>query len=68
MQLLILILKQVGLIEDLLRKLAENNLNGCTIIDGHGMGEALAEMEDLPMFGAGGTSGLERGREEAGES
>ena len=52
MQLLILILKQVGLIEDLLRKLAENNLNGCTIIDGHGMGEALAEMEDLPMFGA----------------
>ncbi len=51
MQLLILILKQVELIEDLLKKMAENNIRGCTILDGHGMGESLANMEDLPMFG-----------------
>lgn len=52
MQLLIVILKNVEIIDELLKELAENNLKGCTILDGHGMGEALAEMGDLPMFGA----------------
>lgn len=50
MQLLILILKNVEIIEKLLKKLAENNISGCTILDGHGMGEALADMDDMPMF------------------
>ena len=52
MQLLILILKQVELIEQLLKELAENGIHGCTILDGHGMGESLANMEDMPLFGA----------------
>lgn len=52
MQLLILILKNVEIIEELLKTLAENNIRGCTILDGHGMGETLADMEDVPMFGA----------------
>lgn len=52
MQLLILILKQAELIEKLLKTLAENGIHGCTILDGHGMGESLANMEDVPMFGA----------------
>lgn len=52
MQLLILILKNVEIIEDLLKKLAENDIKGCTILDGHGMGESLANMEDIPLFGA----------------
>lgn len=51
MQLLILILKNVDLIDKLIKKLAENEIRGCTILDGHGMGEALVEMGDLPMFG-----------------
>lgn len=51
MQLLILILKNENIVEELLHVLAENKISGCTILDGHGMGEALADMDDLPMFG-----------------
>ncbi len=51
MQLLILILKNVDIIDELLKKLAENNIKGCTIVDGHGMGESLSNMDDFPMFG-----------------
>lgn len=52
MQLLILILKRVELMQRLLKELAEKGIHGGTIIDAHGMGESLANMEDLPMFGA----------------
>lgn len=53
MQLLILILKNEEIVEKLLHVLAENEISGCTILEGHGMGEAIASsMDDLPMFGA----------------
>lgn len=51
MQLLTLILKQERLMDDILKALAEAGVKGGTIIDGRGMGEALVNMEDLPMFG-----------------
>lgn len=51
MQLLILILKNVDVIDELMKELAKNDIHGCTILDGHGMGEALVEMGDMPMFG-----------------
>ncbi len=52
MQVLFFILKQVGLMNDILHELAEAGIRGGTIIDAKGMGEALLNMEDLPMFGA----------------
>lgn len=51
MQLLVLILKQVDLVEKLVHELAETGVHGGTILDGTGMGRTLANMEDLPMFG-----------------
>lgn len=51
MQLLILILKKYELMEELLKELANGGVKGATILDGTGMGEALVDMEDLPMFG-----------------
>ena len=52
MQVLFFILKQVGLMNDILHELAEAGIRGGTILDAKGMGEALLNMEDLPMFGA----------------
>ncbi|NLY43808.1 MAG: hypothetical protein GX066_07550 [Clostridiaceae bacterium] len=51
MQLLVLILKKIELVEELIKQLAESGVTGGTIIDGTGMASALANMEDLPMFG-----------------
>lgn len=51
MQLLTVILKKEELLDDILKKLAEQGVKGGTILDGRGMGEELANMEDLPMFG-----------------
>lgn len=52
MQVLILILKQVDLMNDILQELKEAGIRGGTVIDAKGMGEALMNMEDFPMFGA----------------
>lgn len=52
MQLLILILKQVDLMNDILKELKEAGIKGCTQVDAKGMGEALMNVEDFPMFGA----------------
>ena len=52
MQLLILILKQVDLMNDILQELKEAGIRGCTQLDAKGMGEALMNAEDFPMFGA----------------
>lgn len=50
-QLLVLILKKVELIDELIKKLAESNVTGGTIVEGSGMAEALLDMEELPAFG-----------------
>ena len=52
MQVLILILKQVDLMNEILHELAEAGIKGGTIVDAKGMGESLLSMEDIPMFGA----------------
>lgn len=51
MQLLVLILKQVELVDELIKELAEAGVHGGTILDGTGMANTLANMDDLPMFG-----------------
>lgn len=51
MQLLTLILKDTRKLNDILRELAEEGVRGGTILEGHGMGEELVNMEDQPMFG-----------------
>ena len=51
MQVLFLILKQVGLINDILHELAEAGVRGGTILDAKGMGESLLSMDDIPMVG-----------------
>jgi len=50
MQLLILILKKIELTNEILQKLAESGINGGTTLDGNGMADAIADMEDLPIF------------------
>ncbi len=50
MQLLTVILKDATKVNNILRELAEEGVSGGTIIDGKGMGEAIADMSDLPMF------------------
>ena len=52
MQVLFFILKQVELMNDILHALGEAGIKGGTILDAKGMGEALMNMEDIPMFGA----------------
>ena len=51
MQLLTVILKDATKVNSIVRELAEEGVSGGTIIDGKGMGEAIADMSDLPMFG-----------------
>ena len=51
MQVLFFILKQVELMNDILHALGEAGIKGGTILDAKGMGEALMNMEDIPMFG-----------------
>lgn len=51
MQLLILILKELDLVDELIRELAENGVHGGTIIDSTGMANVLGNLDDLPMFG-----------------
>lgn len=51
MQLLILILKKVELTNEIMKKLAESGVKGGTTLEGNGMADAIADMEDLPMFG-----------------
>ena len=51
MQLLVLILKKVEVMNDLIKSLAKAGVKGATILEGTGMAEALANMEDLPIFG-----------------
>lgn len=46
-----LILKDVGSLDELLQKLIEAGVSGGTFIEGKGMANALVNMEDLPMFG-----------------
>ena len=50
MQLLVVILKNEKLLDDILKKLAEEGVKGGTILSGKGMGEELMNMEDIPMF------------------
>ena len=50
MQLLTVILKDASKVNSILRELASEGVSGGTVIDGHGMGEAIADMSDLPMF------------------
>ena len=52
MQILFFILKQTHLLNDILHELAEAGVRGGAILDAKGMGESLANMEDIPMFGA----------------
>ncbi len=65
MQLLILILKKVELMDELLKQLAAHEIKGGTIVDGHGMGAALMDMDDLPIFGSLRAMLGTEGREEA---
>lgn len=51
MQLFILFLKKVEILEKLLKVLAQNEIKGGTILNANGMGQSLARMEDLPIFG-----------------
>lgn len=51
MQLMLLILKKTECIDELLKALAQNGIKGGTIVDANGMGEALLDMEELPVFG-----------------
>jgi hypothetical protein len=51
MQLLILILKKIDLTNVIMKKLAESGVKGGTTVDGNGMADAIADMEDLPIFG-----------------
>ncbi len=51
MQLLTLILKNDQKLDEILRDLAESGVRGGTILEGHGMGQELVNMEDMPMFG-----------------
>ncbi len=51
MQLLTLILKNDNKLDEILKKLANEGVRGGTILEGRGMGEHIANMEDLPMFG-----------------
>ncbi|HHU75117.1 MAG TPA: hypothetical protein GXZ28_11005 [Clostridiales bacterium] len=51
MQLLVLILKNIEMMEDIIKQLAEEGISGGTILDGSGMAGALLNMEDLPLFG-----------------
>ncbi len=47
MQLLILILKKVELTIEIMKKLAESGVKGGTTLEGNGMADAIADMEDL---------------------
>lgn len=51
MQLLILILKQIDLIDKILQQLAEEGIKGGTILEGSGMAKSLRDLHDTPMFG-----------------
>lgn len=51
MQALILILKQVELIDKILQQLAEEGIQGGTILEGSGMAKTLCNLNDTPMFG-----------------
>ena len=51
MQLLTLILKNDNKLDEILKQLANEGVRGGTILEGRGMGEQLANMEDIPMFG-----------------
>lgn len=51
MQALILILKQVDLIDEILQQLAEEGIQGGTILEGTGMAKTLCDLNDTPMFG-----------------
>ena len=51
MQALILILKQVELIDKILHQLAEAGIKGGTMLDGTGMAKSLCDLNDTPMFG-----------------
>ena len=51
MQLLVLILKRTEIFNELMHRLANNGITGATILDGTGMAEKIANMEDVPMFG-----------------
>ena len=51
MQVLFFILKQVELMNDILHALGEAGIKGGTILVAKGMGEALMNMVDIPMFG-----------------
>lgn len=51
MQGLILILKQVDLIDEIIKQLAEEGIRGGTILEGTGMAQSLCQMDDIPLFG-----------------
>lgn len=51
MQALILILKQADLVGGILQQLAEEGIQGGTILEGTGMAKTLCDLNDTPMFG-----------------
>jgi len=51
MQLLVLILKKVESVDEIMKKLAKVGVKGGTVVDGTGMAQSIADVEDLPMFG-----------------
>ncbi len=51
MQALILILKQIDLIDKILQELVEEGIQGGTILEGSGMAQTLSDLHDTPMFG-----------------
>lgn len=51
MNLLVFILKQTEHQDEILKSLAEAGIKGGTVLDGVGMAKALANFEDIPIFG-----------------
>lgn len=51
MQLMIFFMKQVELVNELIKALAEAGIKGCTFLDAHGMAEVLDDYSNIPAFG-----------------
>ena len=51
MHMLVLVIKHIELIDPLMKKLAEDGIRGCTILESTGMMSVLENYDDLPMFG-----------------
>lgn len=51
MQLLFLVIKRVGLVDEIMRSLAQAGIRGGTCIDSVGMAKSISGMDNLPMIG-----------------